>query len=88
MISSLPEPVARGDVERLADREQADGDHHDVDAVEQLRDAEGEARLAGLQVDADQAEREADEQAGEAARPADEPSTADTVVNASTISAK
>ena len=38
---------AGGDVERLADREQADRDDDDVDAVEQLRDAEGEARLPG-----------------------------------------
>ena len=60
--------VAAGDVERLADREQADHDHDHVDAVQQLRDAEREARLAGLGVDADQAERQAEEQAREAAR--------------------
>ena len=49
----------RGEVERLADREEADGDRHHLDAVEQLRDAEGEARLAGLVVDADQPDRRA-----------------------------
>ena len=58
----LAQPVARGDVERLAHREQADRHHDDIDAVEQLRKAEGEARLAGLQVDADQAEPDAEEQ--------------------------
>ena len=39
----------------------------DVDAVEQLRDAEGKPRVAGELVDADQPERQAEEQA-EAAR--------------------
>ena len=61
MISSLP-TIARGDEQRLAHREQTDRHHHHIDAVEQLRQAEGEARLPGLQVDADQAEPDAEEQ--------------------------
>jgi len=64
----LLEPMPRGHVERLADREQADRDHHRVDAVEQLGDAQGEPGLAGLEVDADQPDRETEEEAGEAAR--------------------
>ena len=66
----LLELVPRGGVERLADREQAHRDDDRVDAVQQLQDAHGEARLAGLQVDADQTQRQADEQAGEAAHQA------------------
>ena len=54
--------AARRDVERLADREQPDRHDDDVDAVEQFREAEGEARLPGLEVDADHAEEEAEEQ--------------------------
>ena len=40
--------------QRLADGEQSDDEDDDVDAVEQLRDAEREPRLAGQLVDADQ----------------------------------
>jgi hypothetical protein len=59
--------VVRRHVERLADREQAHRQDHDVDAVEQLGHAERKARLAGLAVDADQAEEQANEQAGQPA---------------------
>ena len=59
--------AARCDIERLAHREEANRDDDDVHAVEQLVEAEGEARLACLQVDADQAEIDAEEQASEAA---------------------
>ena len=59
--------AARGDVERLADREQADRERRHLDAVEQFRNAEGKPRLAGELVDADQPERQADEQAGQPA---------------------
>ena len=59
--------AARGDVERLADREQADRERRHLDAVEQFGNAEGEPRLAGELVDADQPERQPDEQAGQAA---------------------
>jgi hypothetical protein len=46
MISAMPNtPMASG---------------HEADAVRQLRDAEGEALLAGLHVRADQAERHAE----------------------------
>ena len=57
------------DVQRLADREQPDRDHDDVDAVEQLGHAEREARLPGQQVDADEAEQQAEEQARRARAP-------------------
>ena len=39
----LAAPVVPGLVERFADGEQADHEDHDVDAVEQLRDAERKA---------------------------------------------
>ena len=59
-----PEPaLVGGDVERLADGEQPHREHDHVDAVEQLGHAEGEARLPGLAVDADQAEQQAEEEA-------------------------
>ena len=48
----------RGDVDGFADREQPDGDDDDVDAVEEARDPEGQARLAGQHVDADEADGE------------------------------
>ena len=54
-ISSGLPLEARGHVQRLADREQADGERRDLDAVEQLGHAEGQARLAGELVDADEA---------------------------------
>jgi hypothetical protein len=44
-------------VQRLAHGEQADHEDHDVDAVEQLRNAEREARVARQRVDADETER-------------------------------
>ena len=59
--------AARGDIERLPHREQADGERRHLDAVEQLGDAEGEPGLAGELVDADKAERQPDEQAGQPA---------------------
>ena len=74
-------------VERLADREQADRDQHHLDAVEELGDAAGVAHLAGDLVEADQPD----------ARPMNSavmprsvllPSTALTVVKASSISMK
>ena len=59
--------AARGDVERFANREQADRERRHLHAVQQLRHAERQPRLAGEPVDADEAERQPDEQAGEAA---------------------
>ena len=53
--------------QRFADREEPDHEDHHVDAVEQLRDAEGESRVAGELVDANQTEREAEEQAQQSA---------------------
>ena len=58
----------RRDVERLADGEEADGERRHLDAVEQFRHAEGQARLAGELVDADEPERDAQEQAGQPAQ--------------------
>src|SRR5919198_1520347 len=45
---------------------QAGSDHDDVDAIEQLRNAECESCLAGERIDADQTENEAEEEAGRA----------------------
>ena len=59
--------TARGDIERLSHREQADRERRHLDAVEQLGDAEGKPCLTGELVDADKAERQPDEQAGQAA---------------------
>ena len=56
-------------VEKLAQAEQADRDRDEVDAADQLGRAEGEALLAGLQIDADGAEREADEPRDDAVAP-------------------
>ena len=53
-------------MERLADREQPDRERRHLDAVEKLRHPEGEARLSGQDVDADEAEDESEEQAGQA----------------------
>ncbi len=50
------------DIQRLADREQADGEHDHVDPVHQLRHSEREAHLTGLVVDADQPKQQAQEQ--------------------------
>jgi hypothetical protein len=57
--------AAGGDAERFTDGKQRHRKGGHLDTVEQVGDAEGEAGLAGLQVDADQAERQADEQRGE-----------------------
>ena len=59
--------TARCDVERFAQREQADRKRRHFDAIEQFGDAESEPGLAGELVDADQAERQSDEQAGQSA---------------------
>ena len=69
MTISASRSLARGGVQHLADGEESDGDDDDVDAVEQLRDAEGEPRHAGQRVDADHAEQEPEEQAREAVEP-------------------
>ena len=58
-----------------------------LDAVEKVGNAEREPRLAGLQVDADEAEREPERQRGQAAQRRS-PKAAETVTKASTISAK
>ena len=52
----------RGDEQRFADGEHGDGERRHLDAVEQVRNAEAHAGLAGLQVDADDAKRQADEE--------------------------
>ena len=57
------------DPEGLAEGEQPDGHDDDVDAVGELRDAEGEALLTGRLVDADQADHETEQQGAEAAHP-------------------
>ncbi len=54
-------------MKRLAHGEEADDDDDDVDAIEQVERTEGEASLAGLQIDADEAEQQAEAEAGEAA---------------------
>ena len=54
---------ARGHPQRLADREQSDRDDDYVDAVQQLRDAQGEPCLAGLRIDADESDHQTDCQA-------------------------
>ena len=59
---------ARHHEQRLADREQPDREDDDRDAVEQLRQAEREPRLAGLHVDADEPDGEAEQQADEPAQ--------------------
>ena len=54
------------DIDDLADGEEAHGDDDDIDTVEKLRHAHGEARLPGLQIDADEPQCHAEEQTGEA----------------------
>jgi hypothetical protein len=54
--------------QRFADGKQPHRDDDDVHAVEEVGDAEREARLAAERVDADEAEGETDEQAQQAAR--------------------
>ncbi len=80
--------MLRGDEQRLADREQADRERRHLDAVEQFRQAEGQHGLARQLVDADQAERKAEEQRDQAVQRRDSPNVAETVTKASTISAK
>ena len=53
----LMDVAARGDVERFADREEADGQRRHLDVVVELRHAEAQAGLAGEDVDADEAEQ-------------------------------
>ena len=77
----------RRHVQRLADREQPDGDDHDVDAREQLVDAERQPRLAGQLVDPDQPDREA-EASDSSPRMIERPISDVTATNASTTSAK
>ncbi len=59
-LFALPAAVG-GHVQRLADREQPDRQHDDVDAVEQFRHTERIAHLPALLVDAHQPEQQADE---------------------------
>jgi len=75
-------------VQRFADGEQADHEDHDVDAVEQLRNAEREARVARQRVDADQSQGQSQEQAEQAAHEARAGAGQVTAANASTVSAK
>ncbi len=58
----------RRDLQRLADREERDRERRHLDAVEQVGDAEGQPRLPGLQVDADEPERQPEEQRGQPAQ--------------------
>jgi hypothetical protein len=51
----------RRDQERLVDREDADGNHHDIDAVGKLRQPQREPLLPA-RVDADHADQQTDEQ--------------------------
>ena len=79
--------AARGDVERLAHREQADRQRRHLDAVEQFGDAEGKRGLAGQLVDADRPSvspmnRLVSPRIGEL------PKVADTVTKATHINAK
>ena len=48
-------------MDQLGHAEQADDDHQEVDAGENIRNAEGEARDAGIGVDADRGEHQADD---------------------------
>ena len=50
-------------IHRLADGKQSDDENQHVDAVEQLRNAEGEARVAGELIDTDESERQPEEEA-------------------------
>jgi hypothetical protein len=49
--------------DRFPDRKQADDEDDDIDAVEQLRNAEREARVAGELIDADESDGESEEEA-------------------------
>ena len=79
--------VTPGLIQGLPHGEESDDEDDDIDAVEQLRDAERQPRLAGQLVDADQSQRQAQEEAEQPSGD-DEPSSTDTVVNATTVSAK
>ncbi len=57
-----PVPQPRRDVQRLPDGEHAHRDDHDVDAVGEQRNAEGEALLAGEGVGADQPDEQPERQ--------------------------
>src|SRR6185503_20944313 len=57
-----------GLMQRLADGEEPDDENDDVDADEQLRDAEREPSLARELVDADEPECQSHEEAEDAAR--------------------
>ena len=60
-------PQVGGRPHRLAHGEDPDRDDHDVDAVRELEHAAGEPRLAGGEVQPDQPDRQAHEEADEAA---------------------
>src|SRR5215213_11958877 len=51
-----------GNPEGFPDGEQSDGDGDDVDAVQKLRDTEGEPALAGEGVDTNQTKRQTDKE--------------------------
>jgi hypothetical protein len=59
----------RGHPQRLADREDADGNHHHIDAVGKLGEAEGQPLLTGHLVDADQPDHQSEQQRREATDP-------------------
>ena len=71
----------------LADREDADRDHHDVDAVGQLEDPAGQPRLSGGEVETDEPDGEPDRTPMKP-RSLDEPSTAVTSTSDSSMIAK
>jgi hypothetical protein len=54
-------PKRRGVPEDLAEREETDGPEHDIDPLLELVDAIREPQLAGLVIEADEAESEAEE---------------------------
>ena len=64
----LVAPVHPRLIQRLPDREQSDDQDHHVDAVEELRDAEREASVAGELVDSDQSDRQAKKETQEPAQ--------------------
>ena len=57
-----------GQVKRFAHGKQTDGGNGDFNTIEQFVLAEGKARLAGLQIQSDQAKQQAGRQAGNAAQ--------------------
>ena len=68
MTSSGAAAQVRGDPEGLAEGEDADRDDDDVEPVRQQRLVEAQPRLAGVEVQADQADGEAEEERDEAAQ--------------------